>query len=111
MARQRPPGWRKPRSGLLETTGVEIPVPEALDLLRSAGATIDGSRVRIPERLVRWALETAPKQITLHDRDGRPALHLEGDNDFFGPGSDCLNVLDHRTGERRRATSRTSARA
>jgi trimethylamine--corrinoid protein Co-methyltransferase len=90
--------------GILERTGVEIPVPEALDLLRSAGATIDGSRARIPERLVRWALETAPKEITLHDRDGRPALHLAGRNHFFGTGSDCLNVLDHRTGERRRAT-------
>jgi len=32
-----------------------------------------------------------------------PALALQGDNVFFGPGSDCLNVLDHRTGERRLA--------
>jgi trimethylamine--corrinoid protein Co-methyltransferase len=90
--------------GILDRTGVDIPVPEALGLLRSAGATIDGSRARIPERLVRWALETAPKQITLHDRDGRPALHLAGRNHFFGTGSDCLNILDHRTGEHRRAT-------
>ncbi len=90
--------------GILDRIGVEIPVPEALGLLRSAGATIDGSRARIPERLVRWALETAPKQITLHDRDGRPALHLAGRNHFFGTGSDCLNILDHRTGEHRRAT-------
>jgi trimethylamine--corrinoid protein Co-methyltransferase len=90
--------------GILETTGVEIPVPEALDLLLHAGATVDGSRVRIPERLVRWALETAPKQVTLHDRDGRPALRLGGRSHFFGTGSDCLNILDHRSGERRRAT-------
>jgi trimethylamine:corrinoid methyltransferase-like protein len=34
--------------GILERTGVEIPVPEALDLLRDAGATVDGSRARIP---------------------------------------------------------------
>lgn len=91
--------------GILERTGVEIPVPEALDLLRHAGAAVDGTRVRIPERLVRWALETAPKEVTLHDRAGRPALRLAGRNHFFGTGSDCLNVLDHRTGERRRATS------
>jgi len=90
--------------GILERTGVEVPVAEALDLLRDAGAAVDGSRVRIPERLVRRALETAPKEITLHDREGRPALHLAGRNHFFGTGSDCLNVLDHRTGERRRAT-------
>jgi trimethylamine--corrinoid protein Co-methyltransferase len=90
--------------GILDRTGVEIPVPEALGLLRSAGATIQGSRAHIPERLVRWALEMSPKQITLHDRDGRPALHLAGRNHFFGTGSDCLNILDHRTGEHRRAT-------
>ena len=90
--------------GILGRTGVEIPVPAALDLLRHAGAAVDGSRARIPERLVRWALETTPKEVTLHDRDGRPALRLVGRNHFFGTGSDCLYVLDHRTGERRRAT-------
>jgi len=90
--------------GLLERTGVEVPVPEALALLRDAGAAIDGSRARIPERLVRWALGTAPKEVTLHDREGRPALQLAGRNHFFGTGSDCLNILDHRTGERRRST-------
>lgn len=90
---------------ILERTGIEIPVAEALDLLRDAGAAVDGSRVRIPERLVARALETAPRQVTLHDRAGQPAIALTGDAAFFGPGSDCLNVLDHRTGERRRATS------
>ena len=90
---------------ILERTGVEIPVPEALALLRDAGAEVDGTRVRIPERLVTWALEAAPREITLHDRAGAPAIHLAGRRHYFGTGSDCLNVLDHRTGERRRATS------
>jgi trimethylamine---corrinoid protein Co-methyltransferase len=90
---------------ILERTGVEIPVPEALTLLRDAGAEVDGTRVRIPERLVTWALEAAPREITLHDRAGAPAIHLAGRRHYFGTGSDCLNVLDHRTGERRRATS------
>ncbi len=90
---------------ILERTGVEVPVPEALALLREAGAAVDGSRVRLPERLVAWALEAAPKEITLHDRAGTPAIRLSGRRHFFGTGSDCLNVLDHRTGERRRATS------
>ena len=90
---------------ILERTGVEIPVPEALDLLRNAGARVDGSRVRIPEPLVTWALGTAPKEVTLHDRAGRPAIRLAGNAAFFGTGSDCLNVLDHRTGERRRPTT------
>ena len=89
---------------VLETTGVEVPVHEALDLLREAGATVEGSRARIPERLVTRALETAPKEITLHDRAGSPAVRLAGRQHYFGTGSDCLYILDHRTGERRRAT-------
>ncbi len=90
---------------ILERTGVEVPVPEALALLRDAGAGVDGSRARIPRRLVARALATAPKAITLHDRTGRPAILLAGRRHYFGTGSDCLNVLDHRTGARRRATS------
>ncbi len=90
---------------ILERTGIEVPVGEALDLFRRAGASVDGSRVRIPERLVARALETAPREITLHDRAGRPAIELAGSVAYFGPGSDCLHVLDHRTGERRRATT------
>jgi len=89
---------------VLETTGVEVPVHEALDLLREAGATVEGSRARIPERLVARALETAPKEVTLHDRAGSPAVRLAGREHYFGTGSDCLYILDHRTGERRRAT-------
>lgn len=90
---------------ILERTGVEVPVPGALDLLRAAGASVDGSRVRIPARLVERALASAPKRLTLHDRRGRPAIAVEGRMACFGPGSDCLSIIDHRTGERRRATS------
>ena len=90
---------------ILERTGIDVPVPEALDLLRAAGAAVDGSRVRIPERLVRRALETAPTAITLHDRLGAPAFRLADTMHVFGTGSDCLNIVDHRTGQHRRATT------
>jgi trimethylamine--corrinoid protein Co-methyltransferase len=90
---------------ILARTGVEIPVPEAVALLRAAGAEVDGARVRISERLVRAALDRAPKAVTLHDRRGRPTIRLAGSAAYFGPGSDCLYVLDHTSGERRRATT------
>ena len=35
---------------------------------------------------------------------GGLTVQLERNNVFFGPGSDCLYILDHRTGERRRGT-------
>jgi trimethylamine--corrinoid protein Co-methyltransferase len=53
--------------------------------------------------LVARALATAPKRITLYDRLGNVAMRAGGYNTYYGGGSDCLNVLDHRTGERRKA--------
>ncbi len=89
---------------VLSRTGVRLHLPEAVDLLRSAGASVsDGNLVRIPAALVERALSTAPKQVTLHDRHGQPALFLEDRRCYYGPGSDCLFIVDHRTGERRQA--------
>jgi len=89
---------------LLERTGVRLFEPEAVELVKAAGAQVsEGNRVRIPAWLVEWALSTAPKSITLFNRDGQPALACEGYNAFFGPGSDCLNIIDHRDDRRRKA--------
>jgi trimethylamine--corrinoid protein Co-methyltransferase len=89
---------------ILERTGVVLHDAEAVERLHGAGARVtDDGRVHVPSDLVARALETAPRTLRLHDRDGTPAFDLRDDNVFFGPGSDCLNVLDHRTGERRKA--------
>jgi trimethylamine--corrinoid protein Co-methyltransferase len=89
---------------ILERTGIEIHDEKALALLVKAGAKADGIRVRIPERLVEKALTLAPKRMTLYDRNGKVAIRAWGYNTYYGCGSDCLNILDHRTGERRRPT-------
>jgi trimethylamine--corrinoid protein Co-methyltransferase len=88
---------------ILERTGVDVHDEKARDLLIQGGARADGIRVRIPEYLVARALATAPKRITLYDRLGNVAMRAGGYNTYYGGGSDCLNVLDHRTGERRKA--------
>ncbi len=89
---------------ILERTGVVLHDVEAVERLHGAGARVsDDGRVHVPASLVDWALSVAPRSVTLHDRSGAPRLALEGDNVFFGPGSDCLNIVDHRTGERRPA--------
>ncbi len=92
---------------ILERVGACLQDPQAVELLRKAGAKVaEGGRVRIPPQRVEWALAAAPKSILLYDRAGRPALPLEKGRVFFGPGSDCLYILDHRSGERRPATLR-----
>jgi trimethylamine--corrinoid protein Co-methyltransferase len=90
---------------ILDRTGVCLYQPEAVALLQKKGLKVeDGNRVRIPAGLVEWALSIAPKRAVICDRNGRRAMPLERNNVFFGPGSDCPNVIDVRTGERRRGT-------
>ena len=90
---------------ILDRTGVCLYEQESLDLLIKAGLEVsEENRVRIPPGLVEWALSIAPKRVVLCDRHGRRVMPLERNNVFFGPGSDCPNVLDHRTGERRQGT-------
>jgi trimethylamine--corrinoid protein Co-methyltransferase len=89
---------------ILDRTGVKLHHREAVALLKKAGARVEeGDRVYVPAGLVEQALSTAPKSVTLYDRHGEPALLLEGDRCYYGPGSDCLNIIDHRTGQHRKA--------
>ncbi len=90
---------------ILERTGLRLLEPEAVRILKRAGCTVtDQNRVRLPSHLVEWALRTAPKEVTLFDRSGQPAIYLVGRSAYYGNGSDLLYIIDHRTGERRRAT-------
>lgn len=87
---------------VMERTGVRLYEQEAIDLLQKVGAHVsDGNRVRIPSGLVEKAFTTVPKRVVLCDRHGNRVMPVEGHRSFYGPGSDCLNIIDHRTGERR----------
>ena len=87
---------------VLERTGMLVHDEEALALLKSAGANVDeGGHVRIPSALTERALRSAPTRISLSDRGGAPAIVLEGNKSYFGTGSDCPNILDSVTHERR----------
>jgi trimethylamine---corrinoid protein Co-methyltransferase len=86
---------------ILERVGVDVHDPQARDILAGAGAGVDGIRVRLPEHMVEAALRTAPRRMTLYDRLGRVAVRACAYNTYYGGGSDCLNILDHRTGKRR----------
>jgi trimethylamine--corrinoid protein Co-methyltransferase len=89
---------------ILQRVGVDVHDERARDILVAGGAAADGVRIRIPERMVSWALSVTPKMLNLYDRYGSVAIRAGGFNTYFGGGSDCLNVLDHRTGQRRRST-------
>ncbi len=88
---------------ILRKTGVRVYHAGALALLRKAGALVtDENLVRIPASLVEWAMRQAPSSVALCARgSSRVVAPLYGNNVNFGPGSDCPNYLDPRTGVNR----------
>jgi trimethylamine--corrinoid protein Co-methyltransferase len=91
---------------LLMQPGVGVGSAEARDLLGSAGAVVEGERVRIPEALALKCLSTAPREFALYNRSGAAVVHYGGDAVHFDPGSSCVNVLDGETRTRRPAETR-----
>ncbi len=92
---------------ILRRTGVRVHHEGALDLLRRSGAHIsDGNLVKLPAALVEWALGQTPSRVVLCRRgSSEPAVVLEGEKVAYGPGSDCPNYLDPRSGRRRPFTT------
>ena len=88
---------------ILERTGVIIHHEGVVEMLAAAGCRVlDTDRVAIPAALVEEAVNSAPAEITIFDRNGQPALLLEGDHSYWGTGSDTPFILDTITGQRRK---------
>jgi trimethylamine--corrinoid protein Co-methyltransferase len=87
---------------ILERVGVQVTDGELVKMLKEGGARVEGKTlVRIPSALVQKALQSAPGRVTLANRDGERNLVLEKNRIYFGTGSDCPNVIDPYTDERR----------
>jgi trimethylamine--corrinoid protein Co-methyltransferase len=87
---------------IMSTIGQRVHHPEALELLRAAGATVEEpDLVKIPRELVEKARQTAPAVIEVYDRAGGHAMSLGRYNTYFGNGSAVTSVYDVETGEHR----------
>ena len=84
---------------ILERIGIDVYHERARTLLARTGVRTDGIRVRLPEVMVAKALAVVPRRMTLHNRHGQVGIRAWGYNTHYGGGSDCLNILNHRTGE------------
>jgi trimethylamine--corrinoid protein Co-methyltransferase len=92
---------------LLINPGIKVQLKEARALLADAGARVEEARevVHIPEAVARKALETVPREFSLFDKKGNPAVHYGGDVVHFDPGSSGVNVLDSESLQHRPATT------
>lgn len=91
---------------LMIKPGIKVQNAEARGLLADAGAQVDEEKmiVKIPEQIVRKALESAPRKFHLHDYDGDPRVQYGGDAVQFDPGSSGISILipetlEHKTAE------------
>ena len=91
---------------LMLKPGIKVQNAEARQLLSAAGAQVDEEThiVRIPEQIVKLALETVPHEFKLYDYDGNPKVQYGGDAVQFDPGSSGVAILipetlEHKTSE------------
>ncbi|MEJ2207645.1 MAG: trimethylamine methyltransferase family protein [Anaerolineae bacterium] len=91
---------------LLSSVGVHVDWPLARDLFRQAGADVDdeGQRVRLPEELVRQALDRAPSHFGLYGSDPDFSLDVGGGPITFAGLGTPTHVIDTDSGQRRPAT-------
>ena len=94
----------------LAEVGVRFPLERALDALERGGCRVDrASQVaRMPEDVVRAALQAAPKAPLLAARDPRCDLVLDGSACHLSNDGCGVRVVDPDTGELRPAPRPTS---
>lgn len=81
------------------------PGTEADTILAAAGCKVmENGVIRIPEPVIRAALASTAKQVTLWNRDASHGITIDPDHTWFMPGMTCIKVHDLTTGEHRFST-------
>jgi trimethylamine--corrinoid protein Co-methyltransferase len=84
---------------IMEKVGFKVLHETARQMLRREGAIVENETVRVPEYIVRHCLATAPRGFTIYDRNGSPALEVEGRKSYYGTSTGSPNTMDAVTGE------------
>src|SRR4030042_7218573 len=91
---------------VLESVGLKVGLRKARDAFGEAGARVDEAAhsVRLPEKLVRWAVEQAPSQFPLYGAAPEFRLELGTGQVYFAGLGTPTNIIDTDTGELRPTT-------
>lgn len=79
---------------ILVKVGVRVGSSDTCRMLGSAGARVCGDIVYINETMVQNAINTSPSIIKLYKSNGQESILLDGNNVYFGTGTDSLKYLD-----------------
>src|SRR5512136_807129 len=96
----------------LETIGVKVKSESVLKILEKAGAHVDykSQVAKISESMVKEALKTVPKEMTLHARDTSHNLRIPVSSwPYTGTTGLGTYIVDVRTGKKRDSTVRDIA--
>ena len=85
---------------VLEEIGMEIMLPEAREILKAAGAEIEGERVRFPRALIEQSMLSIPSTFTFHARNPDNSALIGGDAMVFGSVASPPNASDMERGRR-----------
>lgn len=90
---------------ILEDTGVAVYERQCRELLRLKGARVDdaASKVKLPESVIREALETAPSRFRLAARAPSKSVDLGSGRTHFTNSATGIRVLDHVSGSVRQS--------
>lgn len=91
---------------VLKSVGIEFHESNVLRVLDEAGAYVDyeSKQVRLPSNLVKEAIKSSPKTITLCGRTPDYDVKMEDKLVFFGSGANALHILDPVSNSTRDAT-------
>jgi trimethylamine--corrinoid protein Co-methyltransferase len=85
---------------VLQEIGMDFMLPEARDLLKKAGARIDGERVRFDRDMVEELIRSAPSRFTFHARNPENTVEIGGSGMVFGTVGSPPNSSDMDNGRR-----------
>ena len=85
---------------VLSEIGMDFMLPEARDMLKKAGCSIDGERVRFDPAMIEETVAKAPERFTVHARNPAWNMEVGGDNICFGTVGSPPNCHDIEGGRR-----------